>query len=141
MAGAGILSGGSKNPSSVTTGQDIILAGLFIQIIGFGLFIIVALLFNKRIRAHPTRQSTDRPWQKHLLVLYFVSLLIMIRSVIRVVEYIQGNDGFILSHEAFLYIFDGAVMLIAIGTFNVFHPSELLPGKGSRQRQSSFEEL
>jgi hypothetical protein len=83
----------------------------------------------------------DRPWQKHLLVLYFVSSLIMVRSVVRVIEYIQGNSGFILSHEAFLYIFDGFLMLTAIATFNIYHPSELLPGKGAHLRQTSLEEL
>jgi hypothetical protein len=47
FAGAGILSGGSNSNESL--GQDIILAGLFIQIIGFGIFIFVALLFHKRM--------------------------------------------------------------------------------------------
>jgi hypothetical protein len=140
--GAGILSGGNKNPSNTKTGQNIILVGLSIQIIAFGVFIIVALLFHRRLLRHPTQQSMDpdKPWQKHLFVLYHVSLLIMIRSVVRVVEYIQGNAGFILSHEVFLYIFDGVMMFIAIAGFNIFHPSELIPGsKRYHERQVSLE--
>ena len=63
----------------------------------------------------------------------------MIRSVVRVVEYIQGNDGYILSHEIFLYIFDGTLMFVTIAIFNVVHPSEMLPGKTLHERQVSLE--
>lgn len=142
--GAGILSGSNSNPSSTAIGQNIILAGLFIQIAAFGGFIIVALLFHRRIIRNPTPLSMDpgKPWKKHLLVLYLVSLLIMIRSAVRVVEYIEGNEGFILSHEVFLYIFDGTMMLIAVAIFNVFHPSELIPGsKSYHERQVFLEAL
>ena len=128
-AGAGILSSG--NGKNQTLGQDIILAGLIIQITGFGIFIFVALLFHKRMHKNPTPMSLqpDMPWEKHLYTLYAVSLLIMVRSVLRVIEYAQGYAGYILSHEVFLYVFDGTLMFIAVAIFNVVHPSELLPGR------------
>ena len=83
------------------------------------------------------------PWEKHMYTLYFVSLLIMIRSIIRVIEYSQGNAGYILSHEIFLYIFDGTLMFIVVAVFNVLHPSELLPGRRniSHEPQLSMEPL
>lgn len=75
-------------------------------------------------------------------VLYFASLLILVRSVVRVVEYIQGNTGYILSHEVFLYIFDATLMFIAIAVFNFVHPSQLIPGrKRAHERQVSLERL
>lgn len=140
--GAGLLAGG--NSSNSTLGQDVILAGLFIQIIAFGIFIYVAILFHRRMLAHPTYESTQQnmPWQRHLYVLYFVSLLIMIRSVVRVVEYIQGNAGYILSHEVFLYIFDGTLMFVAVAVFNIVHPSGLLPGrKGQNEEHVPMEPI
>lgn len=77
-----------------------------------------------------------------MYTLYFVSLLIMIRSLIRVIEYIQGNAGYILSHEIFLYIFDGTLMFIAVAVFNVIHPSELIPGRKSvHEPQVSMEPI
>ena len=102
----------AQKNSNATLGQDIIVAGLFIQIIGFGVFIFVSLLFHKRMHANPTPISMqpDMPWQKYVYTLYFASLLIMIRSIVRVIEYVQGNAGYILSHEVFLYIFDGQWM-------------------------------
>lgn len=134
----------SGNGSNTATAQNIILGGLFIQVIAFGFFIFVALLFHKRMHANPTYKSTqpDMPWQKHMKVLYSVSLLIMVRSVVRVVEYIQGNDGYILSHEIFLYVFDATLMFIAIAIFNLVHPSEMISGrKRVHDRQVSLERL
>ena len=49
----------------------------------------------------------------------------MMRSVIRMVEYAQGNAGYILTHEAFLYIFDAVPMLGVMTLLNVVHPSEI----------------
>lgn len=134
----------SGNGSHTTLAQNIILVGLFIQIVAFGFFILVALLFHKRMHASPTYKSTqpDMPWKKHMHILYFVSLLILVRSVVRVIEYIQGNTGYILSHEAFLYVFDGTLMFIAIAVFNFVHPSQMIPGrKRAYDRQVSLERL
>lgn len=123
----------------IKLGQNLILVGLFSQITAFGIFILVAILFHKRLHAHPTSTSMtmERLWKKHMYALYFVSFLILIRSIIRVVEYLQGTGGYIMSHEAFLYIFDATLMLIAVVTFNVVHPSEIIPGKGVSSNEMS----
>lgn len=41
------------------------------------------------------------PWKRHLGVLYITSGLVLVRSVFRVVEYIQGQDGYFLRHEIY----------------------------------------
>ena len=73
--------------------------------------------------------------------LYVVSFLILVRSIVRVVEYIQGYSGYIMSHEAFLYVFDAAVMFVAVVSMNWIHPGEVAKyvreldkGKGSGSR-------
>jgi hypothetical protein len=127
-----------KKQSSMTLGSHIILAGLFIQIIFFGLFMLVALIFDRRVRKNPTPLSVDPniPWRKHLIVLFAASGLIMVRSIFRVVEYIQGNDGYLLRHEVYLYLFDSVLMLGVTLLFNIVHPSEvkalLVGGKASK---------
>jgi hypothetical protein len=127
--GGGLLSTGSHGHSSsiIQIGQDIIVGGLFVQIIFFGCFLLVAVLFQTRIRKAPTPASVSDliPWRKHLTALYAASVLILIRSVFRVAEFIQGNNGFILSHEWFLYLFDSVLMLGVMLIFNVVHPSEV----------------
>ena len=130
------MAGGSL--SSLRLGQKIVVIGLFVQIVFFGFFIIVALSFDFAIHKVPTPEASSRanPWHKHLSVLYLASIIIMIRSIFRVVEYIQGNDGYILRHEYFLYVFDAILMLAVMVVFQVVHPSEvkamLKGGKFSR---------
>lgn len=49
----------------------------------------------------------------------------MIRSVFRVIEYLQGVDGYLFRHEFYLYIFDAALMLGVVILFNLVHPSQI----------------
>ena len=53
----------------------------------------------------------------------------MIRSIFRVVEYLMGNNGFLLRHEYFLYIFDAALMTLLMLGFLFVHPSHLSNAK------------
>ena len=60
-----------------------------------------------------------------MVSLYIVSALIFIRSVVRVVEYVQGHEGFVMTHEVFVYVFDGGLMAVAVGVMGVVHPGEV----------------
>ena len=73
--------------SKIKLGENIILGGLFFQIIIFGLFLVAAVVFHMRMRAHLHNDPSVK-WEKMLLVLYAVSLIIMTRNIVRVVEYI-----------------------------------------------------
>ncbi|PLB45131.1 RTA1 like protein [Aspergillus steynii IBT 23096] len=108
-------------------GNNIVIAGLLIQVIMFGLFIVTAILFQMRMQKSPTTESfnAELPWKSHLGTLYMVSLLIMVRSIFRVVEFIMGHDGYLLSHEWTLYIFDALLMWIAMVLFGYRYPGDL----------------
>lgn len=120
--GAALLVQG--NPDA---GEKIVIGGLFLQIIYFGLFVISAGIFHARIRKHATAQFIQlrSTWLKHMYALYGTSLLILVRSIVRVVEYLQGMDGYLLAHEAFIYVFDAALMFIVLLIFHFAHPSEV----------------
>ena len=117
----------SHNPTTVNTGQKIVVGGLFVQIIFFGLFVGVASVFHVRMKKLPTTRvlTESLPWKKHLHALYVSSALIMIRSVFRVVEFIQGRDGYLMSHEWFLYVFDTVLMLGVMVLFCWIHPGKI----------------
>ncbi|KAH8781946.1 RTA1 like protein-domain-containing protein [Hyaloscypha finlandica] len=126
-AGGGMLAKATSD-SGVKLGQNVITGGLGIQVLFFGLFILVAGIFNYRLRAVPSLRSKQLsvPWQSYLFVLYGASLMIMIRSVFRIVEYVIGQDGYLLDHEVFLYVFDAALMFLTMVLFNVYHPSRII---------------
>ena len=121
-------------------GENIIVGGLGIQVLVFGFFIIVAAIFNIRIRKVPTARSASVavPWQRHLLVLYAASALIMVRSVFRIVEYVMGGDGILLQHEYYLYIFDATLMFFVTVLFVFWHPSNII-SKGLSIRKSRHD--
>ena len=128
--------------SSATLGAKIIVAGLVLQLIFFGIFIAAAAAFDRAMHARPTARSTNpelSSWRKHLKVLYAVSGLIMVRNIIRVIEYAQGNNGYLLDHEAFLYVFDAVLMLLVMVILNVWHPSEIMAlAKGGKFSKNGF---
>ncbi|EMC99939.1 hypothetical protein BAUCODRAFT_356584 [Baudoinia panamericana UAMH 10762] len=123
-AGAGLLSSGDG--ANTNTGKAVIVVGLILQVIYFGLFVLAAAIFNVRVSRHPPPRCAVVPWwKKHMFVLYLVSVLIFIRSIVRTVEYIEGYTGYVMTHEAFLYVFDALVMFAAMVAMNVVHPGEV----------------
>ncbi|RDW61230.1 RTA1 domain-containing protein [Aspergillus mulundensis] len=128
-SGAGLLVTDSQQ-----TGENVIVGGLFVQIAFFGFFVICSFIFQRRISSNATalENASTTPWLKHLYALYGSSILILIRSIFRVIEYLQGWDGYLLRNEAFIYVFDALLMWLVMLIFVVIHPSEVncLLGRG-----------
>ena len=161
--------------SSMHTGEKIIIGGLFVQLVSFALFVVVAGVFHHRLvndkpvrkqfhpsaffrREHKSLASTtsmaltrntvppranlnELPWKRHLYNLYFTSGLLVVRSLFRIIEYIQGNSGYLLSHEVFLYIFDAVLMLAVMVMFNWIYPSEVTEAYGKKPDGTMTTEL
>lgn len=113
--------------SAIHAGEKIIIGGLVVQLLFFGCFIVTSAIFHVRMRKCPTARVLERPtrWEVHLNALYGASSLILLRSLFRLIEYAQGNDGYLISHEVFLYVFDSTLMLITMTLVAWIHPSEI----------------
>ncbi|KAF9552161.1 RTA1-domain-containing protein [Agrocybe pediades] len=125
--GGALMATASSDPSKQKLGENVIIGGLFVQLIVFGLFIVVAGIFHLRLARSPTAASRQPHvrWRTYLTVLYTTSFLILIRSLFRVIEYLQGYNGFLLTTEAFLYVFDATLMFLTMAVMNWQHPSEI----------------
>ncbi|KAK1507509.1 RTA1 [Colletotrichum tamarilloi] len=123
--GGGIQAAGTLELYDI--GEKIIIVGLLVQIVVFGFFIITTILFHHRISRKPTSVAIEGivPWRRYLWVLYSTSLIILVRSVFRVIEYLQGNRGYLISHEIFLYIFDTVLMVAVMAIFLVWYVEDL----------------
>lgn len=108
-------------------GEKIIIVGLFVQIGIFGFFVVTTVVFHIRLINRPTPAALHAwvPWRRHLAVLYTTSGLILIRSVFRVIEYLQGNSGYIISHEVYLYVFDACLMVFTMAIFCAWYVGDL----------------
>jgi hypothetical protein len=119
VKGGGMLASASDQ-DTVKLGNNIILTGLFLQIMFFAIFVVVAGVFHKRMQAAPTvnAMASTLPWARYLWILYLASFLMF-----RIAEYAGGQEGVLLSTEIYLYIFDATLMFLVMVVFNVQHPS------------------
>ena len=102
-------------------GQSIVIVGLIIQILLFGLFWVIAAIFHLRMRRTPTGACVSQQvvrWERQIYLLYSVSALVMLRSVFRLIEFIMGQDGYLLTTEWPLYVFDSIPMLVVMIIFS-----------------------
>ncbi|RAK81097.1 RTA1 domain-containing protein [Aspergillus fijiensis CBS 313.89] len=145
-AGGGIMASGTV--SSYNLGEHITVGGLCVQLAFFTFFMGTCALFHRRIRQSPTTEAvvvtarlhgrSTRSWEGILLGLYIASILILARSIFRLIEYAQGNDGFLISHEVFMYVFDSTLMVLTMVVINVFYPSIVL-GRLQRERGEELD--
>ncbi|GKZ34473.1 hypothetical protein AbraIFM66950_004748 [Aspergillus brasiliensis] len=99
--------------SMQTISKVIVIIGLIVQVGMFVFFIVVSL----------------SPWKYHMYTLFAVSILILVRSIYRVVEYAMGYNGYLLTHEWPLYVFDCVLMWLVMVIWAVRYPGDIRIGK------------
>jgi hypothetical protein len=121
------MSGANKGNNLMKIGQCVIIGSLFFQLVIFGIFIIVASIFYRRMSRSPTNKSLEPSirWRHYLTFLYVANGFIWVRSLFRVIEYLNGNDGYLMRTEAFLFVFDATLIWIVMVWMNWYHPSEI----------------
>ncbi|RKL39326.1 hypothetical protein BFJ72_g6798 [Fusarium proliferatum] len=126
-AGGSMMSGANETNNLMKIGEYVIIGGLFFQLIIFGIFIAVVSVFHRRMNRSPTNKSLEPSirWRHYLTTLYVTSGLIWVRSLFRVIEYLDGNDGYLMRTEAFLFVFDATLIWIVTVWMNWYHPSEI----------------
>lgn len=138
--GGGIQAAGTLELYDI--GEKMIIVGLFVQIVIFGFFMVTSILFHTRLVKNPTAASSEAwvPWRRHLVILYTTSALILVRSIFRVIEYLQGNGGYLISHEIFLFIFDAVLMAITMAIFCIWYIGDLEKHSHHQSMKSSDSE-
>lgn len=107
------------------TGQTIVLVGLVLQAVSYGFFCILLVKSHISIKSSGPYQ-THRSCIRLIQVLYFSSVFISIRCIYRIVEYAQGDGGYLLTHEAFLYALDTLPLIVAIVIYVPFWPAKYI---------------
>lgn len=141
VSGDGLLMT-AKTVDLMNLANNIVVAGLVVQIAFFAFFLLVAVIFNKRIVNSPTgiSKSMATPWDKLIHVLYASSVLVLIRYIYRVAEYVQGTTGTLQQKEMWLYIFDALPMALVVLAYCAFHPSRVVNTE-SLQRAQLYSEI
>ncbi|KAH7225182.1 RTA1 like protein-domain-containing protein [Fusarium oxysporum] len=126
-AGGSMMSGANEGNNLMKIGEYVIIGGLFFQLAIFGIFIVVVSVFHRRMNRSPTNKSLEPSirWRHYLTTLYITSGFIWVRSLFRVIEYLDGNDGYLMRTEAFMSVFDATLIWIVMVWMNWYHPSEI----------------
>ncbi|KAF5647019.1 RTM1 [Fusarium tjaetaba] len=135
-AGGSMMLGANEGNNLMKIGEYVIIGGLFFQLTIFGIFIVVASIFHLRMSRSPTNKSLEPSirWRHYLATIYVTSGFIWVRSLFRVIEYLDGNDGYLMrteaflkleNLEAFLFVFDATLIWIVMVWMNWYHPSEI----------------
>ncbi|KAL5603268.1 hypothetical protein FOBRF1_010801 [Fusarium oxysporum] len=126
-AGGSMMSGANEGNNLMKIGEYVIIGGLFFQLAIFGIFIVVVSVFHRRMNRSPTNKSLEPSirWRHYLTTLYITSGFIWVRSLFRVIEYLDGNDGYLMRTEAFMFVFDATLIWIVMIWMNWYHPSEI----------------
>ena len=67
----------------------------------------------------------------------FAAFCIMVRNFYRAVELAQGWDGYLITHEVYFAVLDGALMVMAVVVFNLFFPTQYVTGEPDAEKVSS----
>ena len=119
-AGSGLL---VSSPADYLLGTNILIGGLVIQVVSFSAYLIIAAIFYSRASKS---NNSGILWKRLFVALYIAGIMVLIRSVFRVVEFAEGFAGPIASNETYLYIFDFALLSVALLAFNIVHPGAAL---------------
>ncbi|KAF4252600.1 hypothetical protein KXV70_002690 [Aspergillus fumigatus] len=127
LAGAGVQITG--DPHVMAIGKKAVLAGLIFALVVFGVFVWVAAAFHRRLDAEPTAVVRECPrlrWKKYMWVIYVSCGMLMVRNLVRTVQFGSRKGSALNTEEAFIYVFDAALMAGSILVLIVWHPGRLV---------------
>ncbi|KAL0936713.1 RTA1 domain-containing protein [Colletotrichum truncatum] len=137
--GASYSANQSLTEQQMKTGHALIKTSLLLQIFVIACFVVLTVTFQ--LRCMRLNIACHRGIIGPLITLYISVILIVTRTVFRIVEYFGvasmrwGSDMKVadispaIRYEWFFYLFEATLMLVNVVMFNVRHPRRYLPEK------------
>lgn len=121
----------SPNPTTANNGRNLILVGLFVQLGFFTAFTWLLLWVHaKKDRLGLT--TLIPKLNRVLFALYATIVLLYIRNIFRVIEFVMGYDSYVATHEEYFWVFDFAMICSCCILYTVFHFGRYLPKGAGR---------
>ncbi|VDB96672.1 unnamed protein product [Peniophora sp. CBMAI 1063] len=136
--GGSIASTAAEQGTDPAKGGNIMLGGIVFQLVAIVAYSVLAAEFLTRyimdrpISGHefadPQSRRVKTPLKMKLMLsgMALMTVLIFIRSVYRTCELADGWTGPVIQKQVLFNVCDGAMIVLAMFTLNVFHPSHLL---------------
>ncbi|KAF8915184.1 RTA1 like protein-domain-containing protein [Mucidula mucida] len=146
--------GGGSAATAVSTDGDpekgghIMLGGIVFQMATITVYALCAAEFFFRYfsdKPIPGRDLTRGHLTRKLQLLSgavaFSTVLLFIRAVYRTIELVDGWTGRIIQTEVYFNVLDGAMIIVAIYTVNIFHPGLLLRTKAEKDLDTEMKNV
>ncbi|KAK9459483.1 RTA1 like protein-domain-containing protein [Lipomyces oligophaga] len=108
--GAGLLPQESLS-NQVQRYSYIVFAGLLFQSVIYLLVVILALLLHFRMRKSVNTLGSRTHWQAYLISFYVITILLLVRTLLRVIEFAAQPSEYINTQEWILFVFDAGCIL------------------------------
>ncbi|KIM20147.1 hypothetical protein M408DRAFT_82469 [Serendipita vermifera MAFF 305830] len=129
--GSAIIFGTDNDIDKMRTGRTVLILGLFIQLVAFFAFLLLAMYFDRKTTvALRQRVAFLRPLMN---AFYITGAFILLRSIYRAVEFISLDfnqrppNGYLYVTEWPYFVLDAVPIAAATFVYNVLFPSRYLP--------------
>ncbi|CAF1044396.1 unnamed protein product [Adineta ricciae] len=122
--GGGQAADAARTNADTTNGTNIMVAGICFQMFSMSIYVILVIIYI--IRLLKAKVELTRDMKIFLSSISLVTLMIFIRCIYRTIELSAGWTGYIITHEVYFACLDGLPMIIALITFNIFHPGQYI---------------
>ncbi|KAI9044382.1 RTA1 domain-containing protein [Aspergillus affinis] len=137
--GGGIASSESdKIGGNTAPGTHIMVAGIVFQMFSITVFVVCAADFVRRCIKYKLLRHTTGTIYPLFGAMVFSVICIYIRSIYRTIELSEGWSGYLITTERYFIALDGAMMVLAVTVFNIFHPGWLMPHNKSMEFSSEL---
>lgn len=151
-SGGALLASANGDIDKMKLAQKVLLFGLALQVITFGIFAFVAIAFDVRSSRSPALRvfkEEMKSMRKLWFAFYVGSVLITARSIYRTIEFgdikftpgARDAQGYTYTHEWPMYAFDSILIFISVVFFSIWHPGHWLPARKGLRMDGAYEEI
>jgi hypothetical protein len=113
---------GQTPPGDTSQGTHIMVAGIVFQMGSIAIFTaLFVVVIIRTMHAH-IHTLEDRKIKLLLGATALSVTMVVVRSIYRTIEMLQGWGGYLISHEIFFIVLDGILMILAVTVFNFISP-------------------
>lgn len=127
-------------PGDTTIATNIMVAGIVFQLFAIVVFsVLFALVIVRALKTHsPLLNTLKMKWL--IAAIVFSVTCVVIRSIYRTIELLQGWTGYLITHEVYFIALDGWMMILAVAVFNFVSPGwAIVDNVGDRYGQKIGE--
>ena len=136
----GAMVASADTPAKGNKGKNVVLVGLGLQLVTFGFFVLASIRFAVvlKTKLRTVVLPTERNWQLFLKVVNVASVIILLRTISRFLQFVLGTHSYPNDNEWYFYVFDALLMFLVALTFVCVHPGNYLPYLGIRRKNMQF---